>query len=53
MINGTPTNVQIRNLGIHFKTIVDENNEDTIMKFWVEQKTIVKRKGGLLYLGGV
>jgi hypothetical protein len=53
MINGTPTNVQIRNLGIHFKTIVDEDNEDTIMKFWVEQKTIVKRKGGLLYLGGV
>jgi hypothetical protein len=53
MLDGKPTPVTIKNLGIHFKSIVDENNEDTICKWWVEQKTIVKRQKGLLYLPGV
>lgn len=52
MIDGKPQNVSIKNLGIHFKT-EEATNEDTILKFWVEQKTIVKRQRGLLYYNGV
>jgi hypothetical protein len=52
MINGEPKNVTVKNLGIHFKTETT-SNEDTIMKFWVEKKAIVKKPKGLLYKNGV
>lgn len=52
MIDGKPQTVNIKNLGIHFKS-EEANNEDTTLKFWIEQKTIVKRQRGLLYANGV
>lgn len=52
MIDGKPQNVSIKNVGIHFKT-EEATNEDTIIKIWVEQQTIVKRQRGLLYSNGV
>ena len=52
MINGEPRNVTVKNLGVHFKTET-ASNEDTIMKFWVEKKAIVKKRNGLLYKNGV
>ncbi len=52
MLNGKPQMVQIKNLGIHFKS-EEASNEDTIMKFWVEMQANCKRKNGLLYKNGV
>lgn len=52
MIDGKPQNVSIKNLGIHYK-VEEADNEDTNLKFWIEQKTIVKRQRGLLYHNGV
>jgi hypothetical protein len=53
MINGQLEMVNIKNIGINYRVIEDKNNDDSIMKFWVEQKTIVTRPRGLLYLGVV
>lgn len=52
MIDGQPRNVTVKNLGVHFATETT-NKQDTIMKFWVEKKCIVKKKKGLLYKNGV
>lgn len=52
MLNGQLSTVTVKNIGIHYKT-EEADNEDTIMKFWVECKPIVKKQRGLLYLNGV
>lgn len=39
--NGTKQEITAPNIGFHFKTWVEDSTEDTIMRFWVEDKCVI------------
>lgn len=53
MENNAPTRKTVNNVGIHFKQYEEDDTHDTIMQFWVEQKTVVTKPFGLLYDTGI
>jgi hypothetical protein len=53
MVNGVPTVKPVTNIGIHFKQYEEDDTHDTILQFWVENKTVVTKPYGLLYDSGI
>lgn len=53
VVNGSKQMVTAANLGVHFDTWVEKGSEDTIMKFWVESKTVVTEAYAALYDNGI
>ena len=48
VVDRTKTKVTVPNIGIHYKQYVEDDTEDTMMKFWVENMTVVTKPYGLL-----
>ncbi len=48
VVDRKPVDVTVPNLGIHYDTFVEQDSKDTILQFWVENKTIVTQSYGLL-----
>lgn len=53
MIDGKPTKKTVPNIGIHFNQYEENDTHDTILQFWVDNVTIVKKPYGLLYDNGI
>jgi len=48
VVDRTPMDVTVPNLGIHYKQYEEEDSHDTLLQFWVENKTVVTKPYGLL-----
>jgi len=48
VVDRTPQDVTVPNVGIHFYQYEEDNSHDTILQFWVENKTVVTKPLGLL-----
>ena len=53
VVDSTPTSVTVPNVGIHFYQYEEDNSHDTILQFWVENKTVVTKAYGLLKATGL
>lgn len=53
MEGGVQTRKTVDNVGIHFNQYEEKDTHDTLMQFWVEQKTVVTKPYGLLYGSGI
>lgn len=53
VINGQKQMVEAQNLGFHFKQYVEESTEDQILRFWVENKTVITEPYAALYDSGI
>lgn len=53
MVDSKETTVTVPNMGIHFYQYVEDDTKDTIMQFWVENKTVVTKPYGLMYDSGI
>lgn len=51
--NGNVVSKSVPNIGIHFNQYTENDSHDTIMQFWVEQRTVVNRAYALLYDSGI
>ncbi len=47
MVDSKPQNVTVPNIGIHYKQYEEDDSHDTILQFWVENKTVVTKPYGL------
>jgi hypothetical protein len=43
----------VNNLGIHYKQYEEDDTHDTILQFWIENKTVVTKPYGILYDTGI
>jgi len=41
------------NIGVHFRSYTEDESLDTILQFWVEQKTVVTQPYSILYDNGI
>ena len=48
VVDRTPQDVTVPNIGIHYDQYVEDESKDTILQFWVENKTVVTKPLGLL-----
>lgn len=53
VVNGAPVTKTVPNIGIHFNQYEEPDRHDTVMQFWYEQKTVVRRPYGLMYGTGI
>jgi hypothetical protein len=53
VVDSKESTVTVPNMGIHFFQYFEEDTKDTIMQFWVENKTVVTKPFGLLYDTGI
>jgi len=53
MVDSKETNVTVPNLGIHFYQYMEDDTKDTIMQFWVENKTVVTKPYGIISDSGI
>jgi len=53
VIDGTRQMVTANNLGFHYDTWVEKGSEDTLLKFWVEDKIVVTEAYAALYDNGI
>ena len=53
VVDSTPQNVTVPNIGIHYKQYEEDDTHDTILQFWVENKTVVTKPYGLLLSTGL
>ncbi len=53
VVDRTPTNVTVPNIGIHYDQYVEDESKDTMLQFWVENKTVVTKPYGLLKDTGI
>ncbi len=53
VIDSQPTSVTVPNLGIHFYQYEEDDSHDTIIQFWVENKTVVNKPFGIIYDTGI
>ena len=53
VVDSKETTVSVPNMGIHFYQYFEDDTKDTILQFWVENKTVVTKPYGLLYDSGI
>lgn len=53
MVDGKPVRKTVNNIGIHFNQYEENDTHDTILQFWVDNVTVVKKPYGLLYDNGI
>jgi hypothetical protein len=53
IVNGSKVSKSVPNIGIHFSQYTEDDTHDTVMQFWVEQRTVVNRAYALLYDSGI
>ena len=53
VVDSTPQDVTVPNIGIHYKQYEEDDSHDTILQFWVENKTVVTKPYGLLLSTGL
>jgi hypothetical protein len=53
MVDSKETTVTTPNLGMHFYQYTEDDTKDTILQFWIENKTVVTKPYGILHDTGI
>lgn len=52
-VDGKQTRLSVPNMGFNFSQYEEDDTHDTVLQFWVENKTVVKKPLGILYGSGI